>query len=257
MSVKRLHNALRQPKKVARLINYKFLGMFGTRVFVPFIVLTRSRTGSNMLISMLDSHPNIRAEGELLRDLNPIFHRVALNLVFSRQSTCITASGFKIFYGHARTDGGSRVWDRLESMEHLSVIHLKRRNILRTVVSEKIALDQGIWLDRSSKDLPKPRKRIHLSIAEAERAFSLTKLRELEGDRRFGDHALLDVYYEDLVCEAQANFRKVTEFLNVPFVEPITHLRKQNPEPLTNLLVNYDELRSAFSGTEWQNFFDD
>ena len=256
MSVKRLHNALRQPKKVTRLINYKLFGMFGTTAFVPFIVLTRSRTGSNMLISMLDSHPNIRAEGELLRDLNPKFHGVALNLVFSRQPSYIGASGFKIFYGHARQDSGTRVWDQLERMEHLSVVHLKRRNILRTVVSERIALDQGIWLARSSQNLPKPRKRIRLSIEEAERAFSLTKLRETEGDRRFGDLALLDVYYEDLVCEAQAIFRKVTEFLNVPFVEPITRLRKQNPEPLTDLLVNYDELQSAFSGTEWQHFFD-
>jgi LPS sulfotransferase NodH len=242
---------------VARLINYKLFSAFGGTDFVPFIVLTRSRTGSNMLISMLDSHPNIRAEGELFRDLNPKLSGFALDLVFSRQPRHVRASGFKIFYGHARKGGATSVWDKLERMDRLSVIHLKRKNILRTVVSDRIARDQGVWLAKSSKDLPKRCKRIKLPIAEAERAFSLTKLRELEGDRRFGAHRRLELYYEDLVSDAQATFQKVTEFLNVPYVEPTIQLRKQNPEPLKDLLVNYDELKAAFSETHWQQCFDD
>ena len=257
MSFKRLHETLRKPSKVARLINYELLGTFGSVDFVPFIVLTRSRTGSNMLISMLDSHPNIRAEGELFRDLNPKFSGLALNLVFSRQPRHVRASGFKIFYGHARKGGATSVWDKLERMDRLSVIHLKRENILRALVSDRIARDQGVWLTKSPKDLPKQCKRIKLSVAEAEREFNLTRLHELEGDRRFSAHPRLEVYYENLVSDIPATFKKVTEFFCVPYVEPRIQLHKQNPEPLKDLLVNYDELKAAFSGTDWQQFFDD
>mgnify|MGYP001034688135 CR=1 FL=1 len=108
-----------------------------------------------------------------------------------------------------------------------------------------------------SEDLPKKSKRIELSVAEAERAFRATRLREAEGDKRFGKHALLDIYYEDLVSDTRGTFHKLTEFLNVPYVPPSTKLLKQNPEPLSELIVNYQDLKTAFMGTEWERFFND
>mgnify|MGYP006437466411 CR=1 FL=1 len=48
----------------------RVLSIFDHENFTKFIVLSRSRTGSNLLISMLNSHPNISAEGEKFSRLN-------------------------------------------------------------------------------------------------------------------------------------------------------------------------------------------
>jgi hypothetical protein len=42
-------------------------------------------------------------------------------------------------------------------------------------------------------------------------------------------------------------------------VEPMPlslELQRQNPEPLSELIANYDELRAAFAGTPWSAFFE-
>ena len=50
---------------LARLAWYGLLAPFGHEDYVPFIVLTRSRTGSNLLVSFLNGHPDIFCEGEI------------------------------------------------------------------------------------------------------------------------------------------------------------------------------------------------
>ncbi len=68
--------------------------------FQRFIVLSRSRTGSNMLLSFLNSHPNIHAEGEVFNRLNGQNYQEILSRVFADQPPRILAKGFKIFYYH-------------------------------------------------------------------------------------------------------------------------------------------------------------
>lgn len=71
----------------------------------------------------------------------------------------------------------------------------------------------------------------------------------------FADHHLLSVYYEDLSDDPQSTFRKVTDFIGVRYVPPKTTLKKQNPGRLVDIVENYGELKSVFSGTEWKSFF--
>src|SRR5690606_26460474 len=110
-----------------------------------FIVLSRSRTGSNLLISFLNSHPNIRARGEMFARLNGKNCKDVLARGFARQPFYVKATGFKIFYYHPMDDDSGHVWDVLAELDDLRIIHLKRRNILRTLISRKIADTQGVW----------------------------------------------------------------------------------------------------------------
>ena len=68
---------------------------------------------------------------------------------------------------------------------------------------------------------------------------------------------MLSIYYEELVSHPEQTFREVTDFLGVGYRRPQTNLKKQNTMTLTQAIANYDELKSAFSGTEWQPFFDE
>ena len=142
--------AMRRLSLYAKLAWYKALGFFGHDNFVRFIVLTRSRTGSNLLLSFLNSHPNIFCESEIFAKLdgaNPISRLLA---VFAKQPRHIRAKGFKIFYYHPLDAKADELWRVLEQRNEIRVIHLRRENILRTLLSRKIASIRGSWTELST-----------------------------------------------------------------------------------------------------------
>src|SRR3546814_8552873 len=53
-----------------RSLGFRLRSAVGHTGFTKFIVLSRSRTGSNMLVSLLDSHPRVAAEGEIVARLD-------------------------------------------------------------------------------------------------------------------------------------------------------------------------------------------
>jgi LPS sulfotransferase NodH len=211
-----------------------------------------------LLISFLNSHPSIRADGEVLNKLNGRHYTEILEKVFSRQPYYIAARGFKIFYYHPIDIESAELWHDLREAVDLRVIHLKRRNILRTMISRKIALSQEVWRIPSVRGQhPAGKMAVSFTPTELEQGFMETKRWEEEGDEAFQGHPMVSIDYEDLVDSTDATFRKITDLLDVRFVPPKTNLRKQNPERLRDLVTNYDELKSAFAASKWHVFFDE
>ena len=143
-----INKAIRDPNnfiKIMRLYTGRIIGHYD---YKKFIVLTRNRTGSNMLISMLNSHPSIYARYEIIRTLNGNTVPNIMNKFYSRYPRFVKAVGFKIFYYHPGDDESGTVWNELRRMENLYIIHLKRRNILRTVLSKEIAHVTEAWIER-------------------------------------------------------------------------------------------------------------
>jgi LPS sulfotransferase NodH len=231
---------------------------FGHTDYRRFIVLARSRTGSYLLLSFLNAHPNVRSDREILHTLHG---RDPIDIIarsFGREPRHVKAKGFKVFYYHPNGESGTRVWDHLEAMDGLHVIHLTRRNILRTLISQKIATRQGVWkTDRPLSTTTVENKQVSFTVEELTKGFERTREWEREGEHRFRAHPLLPVTYEDLRADPGGTFRRVTDFLGVPPAEPHTDLVRQNPESVRELVANYDELAEAFRGTEWASFFDD
>jgi LPS sulfotransferase NodH len=211
-----------------------------------------------LLISFLNSHPNIKTESEIFGRLNGRNYKDILDDVFSKQPRHIEAKGFKIFYYHPMDDESNNVWDDLVNMDDLCVIHLKRRNILRTLVSRKIAGSQDVWQkNQSSIRNPSKSKSVTFTAEELDKGFRETREWEERWDQMLKQHPLTCVYYEDLVRDPEGTYRKITDFLGVKYLKPITNLRRQNPEKLRDLVTNYDELKKSFSGTDWQDLFEE
>ena len=133
--------------------------------------------------------------------------------------------------------------------------------MLRAFVSLKIAQNQGIWVaERAQLSAEKNTiedKRVTLTREELEGHFERIEMLEEAGDTRFAQHASEVLYYEDLINDADKAFSALTKHLNVPYFPPKTSLRKQNPEPLDELIANFEELKAEFSGTRWGHFFED
>jgi len=219
------------------------------------IVLSRSRTGSNLLINLLNSHPNICFYGEVFRDMqNQTFDHI-YNSVFSAKPFFIKVVGFKIFYYHPEDQDSKDVWERLINEKDLKVIHLKRKNILRTLISRKIAEENNFWT-QNSKHNNISNKQISLGREECRTFFGKTKNWEQQYDKLFKDHPKIEVFYESLVSSlTKEELGRIQSFLGVEVKNLKTNLQKQNPENLDDLIVNFDNLKESFRNTSWEHFF--
>lgn len=213
-----------------------------------------------MLIQSLNSHPNIAADYEIFGKLNGESEKAILDRSFSKQPFYIKAKGFKIFYYHPQDAENSPIWEMLQAIDNLHVIHLKRRNILHALVSSRVAYTTGIYGVRSDEEHSAFRKKIspiRYSATNLEEDFRQTRDWEKDGAAMFGEHPMMDVYYEDLVADLEQEFRRVTEFLGVEYRQPKTDFKKQRTNSMREIVANYDELKAEFAGTEWEAFFDD
>lgn len=259
MDLKRLiREGTRHPGRAGAAMMRKLLAPVGHRRFRRFIVMSRSRTGSNLLMSLLNSHPNIHAEGELFSRLNGKPLTRVLARTFSRQAFFVKAKGFKIFYYHPQDDPSGEIWNALAAMDDLHVIHLKRRNVLRTLVSRKLAGLEGRWRsDPGNRQHSSTDVSVSFDVPELEQGFRETRAWEQAGEERFHDHSVLTLEYESMLDRLEETSCQVLSFLGVQPQPLMSPLQKQHTRSLRDMVVNYDDLKLAFAGTEWQSFFDE
>jgi len=227
--------------------------------YKKFIVLSRARTGSNMLISMLDSHPSISAKGELLVKRSGKRIDEMLKNIYCKQPRSIKAAGFKIFYYHPTDDKSGQVWHHLKNIKNLYVIHLKRKNILKTLLSRKIADKTNRWHKINSEHDPQNPNDKKTTFTEEELLDGFKETRDWENSCHIllPDRMTIEVCYEDLIATPEQEFRKITEFLELPYAVPTTVLQRQNPEKISDLIVNYSSLKNKFANTDWIEFFEE
>ena len=147
-----VRKSIKDPRKAVSVVAHRLLAPIGHGRYQRFVVLSRSRTGSNMLIQSLNSHRNIAADYEIFGKLNGESEKEILDRSFGKQPFYIKAKGFKIFYYHPIDAEGSPIWDMLLSVKDLRVIHLQRRNILHVLVSSKVAHTTGVYGVRSDEE---------------------------------------------------------------------------------------------------------
>ena len=160
-------------------------------------------------------------------------------------------------------DPGSKIWDILTAVKNLKVIHLKRKNILRTLVSRAIAGKTDQWVQKADSHDTGSRtdkqiladKQIFISPGECLDGFNETRDREILFDRRFQHHDKIEVFYEDLTRHRAQELNRIQEFLGVDITPLSSGLVRQNPEPLSQLISNYSQLKKFFGDTQWSSFF--
>lgn len=230
--------------------------------YTRFIVLSRQRSGSNLLVNALQSRPDFRVYGEIFRGGVDESVKAAVKAspadyldanIFKSYPSSIKAVGFKIFYQHPVWDPSDRVWQHLAGMEDLCVIHLRRHNLLKAYVSWKIAQKTDVWKQANDTSVELD-KRVTISPEECVAFFEQTLQQEQDADRRFAGKPVLQTTYESLTARFDEQMDLIQEFLNVDPQRIAMKTAKQNPESLSELVVNYDELSRAFAGTRWSEY---
>ena len=280
MIIQRLQNRLRALKEKKTLWSAHLHNLAlraglrqGHTDYVRFIVLGRSRVGSNLLRGLLNSHSQVRLFGEVFQTRETIawalpgYGESAATLdlyqtdparfleteLFHPVPPQITAVGFKLFYYHAQEDGQRGLWPYLQQQTDIRIIHIKRRNILKTHLSRERAAQTEVWYNLSgAKESQQP---IHLDYEGCLQAFEQTRQWEKEYDAFFQSHDIIEIIYEELARNREEQMARVLAFLNLPS-EPLTpQTHKQAQRPLSEAIANYKELKHQFRGSQWEAFF--
>ena len=281
-----------------------------SRDYVRFIILSGARTGSNMLASSLNSSRNIicfrelfnwivnfidfnvegydrmSAEARTLRARD--FKKFLQELIFCARPEEIRAVGFKMPYPHF--SGFPGLLEFLVEDTEIRVLHLKRRNLLRALVSSRIARMTGRWGEDRKPTLASelgptnalsavrhplraavrvrnllwpreppgkaPKAPVTLSEEECRASFMQVERDAAMYASRLSEHPMLTLYYEDLLRHRKDVLNRVQSFLGLQPRQLAVTMRRQNPEPLSGLVENYDELHAALKDTPYAAFFD-
>jgi len=246
--------------------------------YTRFIILGRSRTGSNLLRGLLDSNPCVTIFSELFQNHDEIgwglpyyttttkvfekFQnepvRFIQEQVFRKVPLTTRAVGFKIFYYHAQTGPWKAVWEYLVENKGIRVLHIKRRNMLRTHLSKVRAEQSGQWANISGKTEGSGSAPVRLDFDKLVEDFTKTRQMEQDGDELFKDHPKMEIIYEKLAGDYKTEFAQVQNFLDLENwpISPQTFKQAQE-KSLSSAIENYTELKSRFQGTPWESFFED
>jgi Domain of unknown function (DUF6473) len=240
-----------------------------------FLVVCAERTGSNVLLGLLGSHPDCFVAGELfnprlikagsvpgvaesehaelvdLRRTDPV--KFVDRVFDSAAGKGYRAIGFKFMYNHGDLSTDAR--GHLANDKEIRVIHLKRRNLLRRLLSDRRAQSTDVWAQTADTSAPPP-PAVRLGFVESVWNFGHLENKQAEYQDLFGDHAVLELFYEDLEADPQSAGERAASFLGLRAGVPLeVRFKKTGTDSLRAAIVNYDELKADM--LRWASFFED
>ena len=228
---------------------------FGHQDYTRFALVGYARTGSNFLAGGIESSDAVQVDHEIFaahnREIGKDFDKI-LSRLYGKKNNNIQAVGFKLFYYHL-TD---QEWQKFLMRDEFRIIHLTRRNRLRTLVSLDIAFKTDQWTSGSvkrksiSKVIRLDPNTIVERIEEIERYENLTR-------ERFKDRPFLEIVHEDVIENPTRQFRRIGEFLGITDFDPSKiSIRKQNPESFHSLVENFDEISHILEKTRFASYLE-
>jgi LPS sulfotransferase NodH len=145
-------------------------------------------------------------------------------------------------------------WDALIADRSLQIIHLRRPNLLHTLISLKMAFKTDQWW--SLKDGAREVTTVCLTPDECQRYFQQVDAAASRADAAFAHHEGLSVTYDELTEARDDVLARIFAFLDVPNMPVSTILKKQLHAPPRDLVEGYGQLRDYFRDTRWHFFFE-
>jgi LPS sulfotransferase NodH len=224
------------------------------RITKKFVVFSTPRSGSSHIVSLLDSHPEIRCVGELynpnggaLRDLGlkskKSMYRVGTEpLVFLRdvmqmldaQHACKPVFGFKLMLHH-----DPRMVDFILAHDEWRVIVLERRNRLGQWSSMRMAMASDHWEANKGDTAAEPPPKVKFDARSFEQyCFRMTAKYESIYNR-LGSRPIMKLVTEEI----DERHAELLDYLGVDSsAAPQLESRRirQNPSSMRDRIDNYE-----------------
>lgn len=221
----------------------------------PFIFFGRGRSGSTLLVEMLNAHPSVTCLGEILR------YRTFAPVKYI--DNCLNACGsdhrgFKLLSYQVKTlcspnkQASIRRW--LED-NNVTIFHLHRENTLNHAISNIYANRRNVY--HSTNKQAKRHNSIHIAPDELLKWMD-GSLRLLDFEKEFLDGLkYMNIIYERDLSDAEdqhKTYSAILEQLKLPHHEYTTKLKKVTPPDLKHLIINYAEIEQTLTNTAFEKY---
>jgi hypothetical protein len=126
------------------------------------------------------------------------------------------------------------------------VVHLVRENVLRTHVSDFINRNR---LKPAHSQEDSALSRIVLPADDLVRALTVRQQTIATFRERLAGHRHIEILYETVVANPQDEMARTFRYLGLEPRPVTTSLKRSNPQPLSDILENHDEVRDALAAT--------
>lgn len=232
-----------------------------TRPSLPekrFVIFGRGRSGSTLLVSLLNTHSQIHCDGEILHDWVS-FPRLQIDVCASRCQRPVY--GFKLLSYQIRD-----IQPIINSAQFLSdlhqngykIIYLRRRNLLTHAFSNINARKQKFHHQLSEGEIKN--NKIYVNYQELihwiEHSY---QLEQYEHKMIQGLPYLSLVYEDDLLTpeSQQKTANLIFNLLDIPAELVTTNFVKLMPFDLSNRIENYAELVTKLQQTPYRKFLEE
>jgi hypothetical protein len=220
-----------------------------------FVIFGRGRSGSTLLVSLLDSHPEITCLGELLNRprLAPLTYveRELLRRPGSRR-------GFKLLSYQVRDIAGGRRTQRLRewiAQPDMTIIHIQRNDLLRHAVSNIYARERRAF--HSTAKGAQRQKTIVVDFNHLMRWIVHSEELSRWETEFLGDLHRENVTYETDLTTQEQQRRTVDRLCGV--LGLMRHEMKSDLSPVTprsydSFIANWDEIAERLADTPYARF---
>jgi hypothetical protein len=226
-----------------------------------FVIVTGGRTGSELLVSLLDSHPEILCHGELLAE-----HRLfPTSFIAARDAMAglrgANAHGWKLLYSQFHDVPGFGDSEQYLSRLHergYRIILLERQNFLHQAISWLQADQRATFHYRPTDGAefsPLPLDPVHLLAATFWCEAAANSLRQATSQVPH-----LAISYEDDLTDQRrqrATIDRVCHYLELPSAATGTNLIKITPRNTSSMLSNFEEVAEVLQATRYAHFIAD
>ena len=223
-----------------------------------FLLLSSPRSGTHMLKTSLESHPNIVCLTEMFNpdyikrkysyDDNMPAQKVLNKFIYCDYEPEVKAVGFCLHRSDSNFGNWPRLWDILRDMKDLYILSLSRENLLRRYLS--------VQLQEIPNLVKADLNPMVFDLKKLEQYFNRQNQKLAEFNEYFSNHNIFQVTYEQMCYEYETTTSKIQEFLGLPLLSVKPRSSRRKTPLISDLVVNYAELKEKFKDTEWSSFFD-
>lgn len=212
-----------------------------------FVVISRSRTGSTMLIKNLRTLPNSFVVGEVLgRSRGFLFWKRFIRMFYKYHWKGIQIVGFKYFYYHPVDNMKLRkeFFNYLKLNKEIIIIHLIREDLFAVLLSRIIAEETGQWSKKKGNiklkpflvDIQKFRNDLVQTLSQIGQTNQLFAKRE----------NCLIVSYEEII--SGSGLEKIYDIIGIDgqSVFPISKKGKQKSADKYEMILNFTQLKEIY-----------
>jgi LPS sulfotransferase NodH len=229
-----------------------------------FVLFGTGRVGSELLMSLLDSHPDIVCDGEILTDERMLLPQrfIEWRALYSAHQRP-QAFGFKVLTSQIRKNphlpSPEGMFTRMARRGDL-IIHMRRRNLLHVAVSF-IEAELTAWHHKSGHLAAGPSR----GPITVDPVTVLSALNALTESDRWNAEILagldhMTIVYEDDLQDLAHQRRTVDSIVSRLGLTPhpvSSDLVRVSPRRLQERLANFDEVASLIGNTEFAPYLSD